>query len=397
MSLIRESGVLLKSDEEIRGEIISKFKGNLGLEDIHFSRGTPWDSIANVLFDMMKLLQETVARHYSDSFLLSAEGRALERAALPLQRSSASRAVAKLKLKVSTTTRIPRGSEFVDGSGSLKFLSDGDVTISGVGLVGVTAEGVGSRYNLMGNSLRLVSNLPTVSSVGHGDILTGKDEESDDELRLRAISAVLFNTSGSRDAIISDLRSVVGVRDVVVDDRSKDSSSISNALFVYVEGGSDVDVFLKLKERVTVGTRLDGSLSKTFRDARTNFEVTYKFSRFTYKEISRLVISYKKDRELNSGEQVLIKDRIVSYVGGTLSTGVVVNPNPSRVISVSAILLLFYDSGDLSDSSIDVTSSGVRLGVDGVAASSVPPNFTISYPASEKYKIRYNSIILRKI
>lgn len=177
-------------------------------------------------------------------------------------------------------------------SGSIVKNKDGDefitteqavITASGSVDVVVKATKTGEVNVDAGEIEEIVSAIPkvdTCTNVTAGEL--GTVLENDAEFRLRGQRLIGFYGIGSLKAIKAKLYSVTGVTSVFVTDNPSDETStidgkalLPHSLYCVVNGGSNKDIALAIKEVQTVGCQYNGDIVERVEIDGVKYEVRF--------------------------------------------------------------------------------------------------------------------------
>jgi len=290
----------------------------------------------------------------------------------------------------STDYTVPKGTVVqTEGVDPVKFkTTEVKILASGTTSVDAPIEAVeaGTEGNVGANTITVMADPPTgVESVNNAAATDGgENEETDSDLRARAQDELADGMLGTAPGIINALKKTSGVKSVslfINDTSSVDGDGLESHHFeAVVEGGTDADVGQALWESKAAGDGTQGGVHGT--------GVTYQadlgngtthpvdFSRPT-------VVSIYVDMDLSTTDEYdgdgEVRDAIVRYLGGTLTSGgvedgelrvsddVIYTKILSAIMSVDGIadvpsLTIGKTSSPTGTSNISIASSEVASG-----------------------------------
>ncbi len=205
-------------------------------------------------------------------------------------------------------------------SATLEFDMIGTPALYWAEVAGATSAPVGSVNTIV----QPVTGLDHVSNLLEGE--TGRETETDDELRVRRRQSYFLSGFATQDAITARvLQEVSGVTFARVISNRTDSTDGDgrppHSFEAIVMGGTDEDVAQKLWEVAPAGINFYGSTEVTVQDS-TGFDQVVKFSRPTPKYIwveIEVTQSLEEDFPVNGAS--VIKDAIVAWAAAHSSVG----------------------------------------------------------------------------
>jgi len=284
---IDADGIHVPSYGDIIDWLTDQYKAIFG-EDVYLGEETPDYQILSIFAKCMEDFGALAVEAYNARDPRYASADALDGLVelLGLIRKPSTASTAVLTLSGEEDTEIPAGSQAIDQSGNL-WTTQEDVTIPAAGEVTVDSvcETLGAIVAPVGAINAIYTPIPGWYSVTNEEIaVTGRDTESDAELRQRFADAHASTNSGVFDSIISGLRSVYGVTFVGLvqnDTGSTDSNGLpAHSFCAIVEGGDDDEIAEKVFSLKPPGVATYGSTTKTVVDSYGNSN-TVKFSRAT--------------------------------------------------------------------------------------------------------------------
>jgi uncharacterized phage protein gp47/JayE len=203
-------------------------------------------------------------------------------------------------------------------------LKQGDTSVS----VSVTAESAGPRGNVGANTVTDAPNTPSgVESITNpGEITGGTEKENDDELRARAKEELAQGSRASAPALINSVKQVDGVTSVSIfvnDGNVQQISGTSNKGFeLIVAGGNDNEVGEAIMETKAAADTSFGGYNGT------NVTVSAPLGNgqtldvdFSRPAETKIYVDAEIDVTDEFTDADDVRDEIVSYIGGMLSSG----------------------------------------------------------------------------
>lgn len=305
---IDANGIHVPTYADVMEYLQNQYKAIFG-DDVYLGEETPDYQMMSVFGKCIEDYSALAIEAYNARDPQYASGDALDTlvqlSGMIRNRSTASTAV--LTVSGEEGTEISAGSQAIDQGGNL-WTIDSDVTIpaSGHTTVNSTCETLGAVAAPAGYISGVYTPIPGWLYVTNETVAeTGRDTESDAELRLRFADSHAITNSGIVDSIISGLRSVPGVEYVGLVENSTgttDSNGLPGHSFcAIVEGGEDSDVAEKVFYLKPPGVATYGSAEETVIDTYGNSNTVY-FTRPTSVDVSivvslvRTVGAYDSDR-----------------------------------------------------------------------------------------------------
>lgn len=171
---------------------------------------------------------------------------------------------------------------------------------------------------------QIITVIPGWDSVNNPEAgVTGRDRESDAELRTRYRQSVAINSVGNVDTIQANLANINGVIDVqVLENISSEAdtqfgvSVPAHGIAVCIFGGEDADIAQVIYQTKMGGTSMLGNSNVSYTDPTTGTSITYPIYRPTVQNFYVQVTFYSSS--IGSDLQQSIQDIVVSDALGQL-------------------------------------------------------------------------------
>lgn len=171
---------------------------------------------------------------------------------------------------------------------------------------------------------QIITVIPGWDSVNNPEAgVTGRDRESDAELRTRYRQSVAINSVGNVDTIQANLANINGVIDVqVLENISSEAdtqfgvSVPAHGIAVCIFGGEDADIAQVIYQTKMGGTSMLGNSNVSYTDPTTGTSITYPIYRPTVQNFYVQVTFYSSS--IRSDLQQSIQDIVVSDALGQL-------------------------------------------------------------------------------
>lgn len=261
---INETGIVIKDIDIIINENKEALKSIYGA-DINLEQNSPDGQFVNIFSQQVRDLLEKLVDVHNSFDPDNAVGINLDsRCAINnIQRQGASYTYTNIDIEVSkalTLTGIDDitlssdeiGSDvftIADESGNeFVLVSTTNFTVAGTTTHSFRAKNIGQVITTIGTITNIVSVIDGVVSVNNPDsaVITGIDEETDTQLRLRRKNSIYINSNGFKESIISNILNLDGVQDVkVIENKtnSVDSYGIpAHSIWVIVLGGDSTEI-----------------------------------------------------------------------------------------------------------------------------------------------------------
>lgn len=263
-------------------------------------------------------------------------------------------------------TVIPAGSLVKSTSTNATFQTIADATIDGTGQVDVAAQA-----SVKGAVLAPAATLTKIDTPIFGwqtasnplDAVPGRDEETDEKLRLRRRASTSTPGQAILDAVYGALSNIPAVLQAKVYENSTDTTDGNSlpphSIYCIVEGGADADILNTIWLKKTAGTTTYGTTSGSVNDSMGNPH-TLKFSRPTSVNAYVTVNLHTRPGWPTDGVQ-RIKDALTAWAVANQSIG-------EEVIQSR----LFDPINSVPGHSIDSLYIGTAAGPTGTANIAVP-------------------------
>lgn len=264
-------------------------------------------------------------------------------------------------------TVIPAGSLVKSTATTATFQTVSDATIPASGQIDVDA-----RSSVKGAVLAPAGTLTKIDTPIYGwqtatnllDAVPGRDEETDEKLRLRRRASTSTPGQAILDALYGALSNLPSVLQARVYENDQDTvQAVTNlpphSIYCVVEGGTDADILKTIWLKKTAGTTTHGTTSGTVNDSMGNPH-TLKFSRPSDVNVYVVVNLHTRSGWPTDGAQ-RIKDALTAWAGANQSIG-------EEVIQSR----LFDPINSIPGHSIDSLYIGTAAGPTGTANIAVP-------------------------
>lgn len=175
-------------------------------------------------------------------------------------------------------TIIPAGSLVRDPATNIQFTTIADATIPSTGEVSIP-----SRCTIFGPFAAVAGSLTKIDTPIFGwqtvtnllDAVPGRNEETDEQLRLRRAASTSTPAQAVIDSIFGAIANIPDVRQVRVFENDQDTvqpvtSLPPHSIYAVVEGGSDVEIAKAIFLRKTAGTTTVGPVTVSVSDTQAN-------------------------------------------------------------------------------------------------------------------------------
>lgn len=222
-------------------------------------------------------------------------------------------------------TFIPLNSLVKDNVTGVKWATQTDVTIgaSGISIVTCLAVDKGAIAAAAGSISKIdtpIFGWQTVTNVNPATV--GRDEETDEQLRIRRAKSTATPGQCIIDAVFGSLANLVGVRLVRVYENDKDAVDVNgqapHSIYCVVEGGVVADIAQLIWLKKTAGTTTIGTLPIVILDSQGSPH-TINFDRPVYTDVY-ITVNVTKHAGYPSNGAALMKQALVDY-GQTLVIG----------------------------------------------------------------------------
>lgn len=322
--MLDDKGLKIPTYADLLNDMEGKSKELFG-ENINLSSYTPLGILLRIFSWFLSIIWQVVENVYHSSFIKDSEGIQLDRHGRnrTITRNPASESTAFLVITGVPYYTIPIGSYFETEDG-IRFLTIYELTLDNTGTGTVESVSVerGAENNVLANAIVVISEpVEELHSVKNEyEAAGGSNQESDVSYRERLIQGNIAQNNAILDAIYSRVRNVSGVVSVKI--KNNNTMDVVDgvppkSLNVIVVGGNDADVGQAIYSSVAAGVGTSGEKTHVATAADGN-EHEVHFS----KAVSTLVyfkVSVTVTDEFPAEGVTLIKDNIISYVGGNAS------------------------------------------------------------------------------
>ncbi|NDK07878.1 hypothetical protein EOM39_01370 [Candidatus Gracilibacteria bacterium] len=315
---INETGIVIKDLDVILNEVKETLKSIYGI-DINLEQNSPDGQFVNIFSQEVRDLLEKIVDVYNSFDPDSAVGVSLDaRCAINnIQRQGASYTYTNIDIEVSKALTLQGidnidlpsdeiGSDVFtisDESGNeFVLVSTTIFTGAGTTIHSFRAKNIGQVITTIGTINNMVSVIDGVESVNNpaSAVITGIDEETDTQLRLRRQNSIYINSNGFKESIISNILNLDEVQDVKVIENKTSAVDIygvpAHSIWVIVLGGDSTEI-----ANVIYSQRYGGG--------------TYGDETVTITEIDNNEVDINFDYAIN--EDLYIKFQIEKLIGDT--------------------------------------------------------------------------------
>lgn len=348
-----EKGFRRKQYAEIEEDMFIRTRNLFG-EDINLSVRSPLGIFLRVIAWSIGLLWQLAEQVYNQSYLRKAEGVSLDYLVelANIKRHQAARSQGDIKIYGQPNKLIKVGF-LVSTAGGIKYKTLTDATIESNGYVIVPIEAVeyGESGNVETGLINKILNPETGITKVENTMGThsGRDIESDYELRNRYELSFANGGSATVDAIRAKVLSIPSVKStIVLENKTMEivNSIPPKAIMVVVQGGTDKAVAQAILDTKAAGIDTAGDVVQNIPDA-AGLPKEIRFQRA--KKVTIYVkITATKSRESNLDEDV-IRQAIASYFNG-LKMG-------DDIVYSQLLTFLFSNIQTLQDVDISVSKT----------------------------------------
>ncbi len=223
-------------------------------------------------------------------------------------------------------TFIPANSIAKDAITGTKWLTQTDVTldVTGLSVVSARSENRGAIGAVAGDITKMdtpIFGWQTVTNVNPA--IEGRNEETDEELRVRRTKSTNTPAQCIVDAVYGALANLPGVRLARVYENFEDTVDANgqapHSIYCIVEGGVILDIANIIWLKKTAGTTMVGDVLTVIQDSQ-GLDHTVKFARPTYSDVY-ITVDVTKHVGYPTDGAAKIKQALVDY-GLTLGVGV---------------------------------------------------------------------------
>lgn len=315
-----EKGFRRKQYAEIEEDMFIRARNLFGA-DINLSVRSPLGIFLRVIAWSIGLLWQLAEQVYNQGYLRKAEGAALDYLVelANIKRHQAAKSHGDIKIYGQPNKLIKAGF-LVSTAGGIKYKTLKDATIESTGYVIVSIEAVeyGDSGNVETGLINKILNPETgITKVENPkETNSGRDIESDYELRNRYELSFATGGSATVDAIRAKVLSIPSVKSaVVLENKTMEvvGSIPPKAIMVVVQGGTDKEVAQAILDTKAAGIQTAGDVVHTIPDA-SGLPKEIRFQR-TRKVTVYIKIAATKSIEGNLNEDG-IRQAISSYFNG---------------------------------------------------------------------------------
>lgn len=326
---VTDQGFRRKTYEDIVNDMVIRGKLLFG-NDMDLSETSPEGILLRIAaYDIAEEWQ-VAEKVYNSGYVDTAEGLSLDYTAknVGIKRKGSESARVSIVFTGVSGTVIPKDFKVETGGEDTKvFLTENEIVLDelGSGSVFAIAEKSGSEYNVLANTIQVITNpIPGINSVTNQEAASGgKDSETDIEFRGRYYQSVEKGGASTGDSIRASLLEVIGVRAALViinntmevDANGHPPKSVS----CYVLGGQSEDIGKAILSTIADGIEPFGNQSIVVNDD-AGEPHTIKFTYATEKTIYINVSISKNDKYPANGDD-LVRSELIKYIGGEDSDG----------------------------------------------------------------------------
>jgi len=271
---------------EIKTEIRDRLKASFG-SGISVGEGltAELEEFVSIAADLLDKREQELERLYSSRYVSTATGESLNQAVrgAGIQKLLAAPSKSDItpgQRSIATgtpTTPIPDGSRLEIVASGQRVKTVGSIVIGGGGTVELDVVALNNGPvvwetgdSVSGGELTFIDTIVGWDDFSMGDLVIGRDDETDEGLRLRH-SESLQSTEGSTvDSIIARILTVSGIDSVFVIENvgpfTDSEGRPANTFEVVVSGGADQDIFDALLAAKATGIGLVGDVTGTAND-----------------------------------------------------------------------------------------------------------------------------------
>ena len=276
-------------------------------------------NLDQALEDVYNAFDPNAAQGISLSKLVSING---------LVRKAATESTAAVTLAGLVGVVVPLGSIIKTSDTEQEFTLDSDVTLTGGPAdAGTVTSVLSGEISALTGTLTVISTpiAGWTSVTNAADATLGRDEETDEELRIRRSKSTAISSQSIVDGIFSTLSALDDVAGVSVlenttaVDIASPVSILAHGIHAIVDGGDDDEIAEAIFNTRSAGSQMTGSVTVVVVDIQgQNNDI--KFSRPTEMDIL-IQVDVTSDDEFPSNGDQLIKDALVAYGAANLNIG----------------------------------------------------------------------------
>ncbi|MEA3330596.1 MAG: baseplate J/gp47 family protein [Campylobacterota bacterium] len=302
---------------DIKTEIEESLKLGFG-DNISLIPQSVFGQLVGVISERESLEWDNLENVYNSFYPSTAQGVALSELVLlnAIQRIEATQTTATVTITGTDGTIVTKGSIVKTSDTDKRFTIDNDVIINGITTVTVTAVNFGEIVAVAGTIETIdtpISGWETVTN--NSDAKTGRNEETDPELRTRRESSVGVDAQNLTDSTYAQLANLEGVSDVIVIDNKTDAVDANgipaHEFLCVIRGGVNSEIGAIIWSNTPQGIRSFGAVTEQVIDVQGNLQ-DVKFSRPVDKDIYfEIDITTDANFPLNGEDE--IKANIVTF------------------------------------------------------------------------------------
>ncbi|NMH83260.1 baseplate J/gp47 family protein [Heyndrickxia coagulans] len=370
--MLDSTGFTKKTYSQLLDEMEAKAKELFG-EDVNTNVYTPLGIIIRIFAWFMALLWEVVERVYNNSFPSTAEGVSLDRIAKlkGMTRLPADYAYGQIQITGTANETIPAGLVVGTKTGVLfETTEDCVLDANGVGNVEIYAQETGSAGNVeAGTITEIVESDSDIYSVLNPEPTTsGRDQETDAEFYERFKTYPEKKGSSNIEGIRAVLLETAGVRDAVVSQNTTNTEKDGlppHCIAPFVFGGTDEDVAQAIFSVAGGGIQVYGTTVVQVTDSQgTVHEIG-----FTRPETIQVFVrvTLTKGNEFPSDGIANVRRQILSYIGGPDETG---HEYPGlglkeNVVHARLVATVLNTPG-VEDAIVELSKDGINYGQNNI-------------------------------
>ena len=324
--MLDDKGLKIPTYADLLTDMEGKSKELFG-DTVNLSSYTVLGVLLRIFAWFLAIVWQVVGNVYYSSFIKYSHGIQLDRHGKnrSMTRNPASEATVFLKITGIAYYTVPIGSYFETEEG-VRFLTIYELTLdqNGFGTVEAISVEKGSKNNVPANTIRVISEpveeLYTVTN--ELEAAGAANQESDVSYKERLIQGNVAQNNAIRDAIYSRVANVSGVVSIKVDvnETMQERNGIPpKSVAVMAVGGNNADIGNAIYSSIAAGVDTAGDITHvaTALDGNTH---EIHFSKATSTVVYVRVVVNVTDEFPAEGER-MIKDNIISYIGGNASDG----------------------------------------------------------------------------
>ena len=319
---IDAEGVHIPTYDDILSHLIEEYKSVFG-DDIYLGVDSKDYQMLSIFAKSLDDFCALSVDAYNSRSPIYATGDSLDVlcTVVGLTRKSAENAVVTLKLTGTDNTVISEGSKVVDFNGEL-WSTDSEVTISSGEATVTATKDVAGEVKLTADYITTIYT-PIVGWTGVENTstgTTGKDTESDEDLRVRMTQKLITKATFNEISIENEIRNLDEVTDCVVyanNTNSTDDRGITaHSICAVVKGGDNQEIADTVFGMKAPGIGTYGTTSETVVDTYGNSNTVY-FSRPNTKAITVTIAGTVYDARSDlTAMKNSIKEAVMNYING---------------------------------------------------------------------------------